>query len=156
MPPIDRSGGAVRHKTGAQWTHRIPLDAIHSLNATKVPGSGPDWNSDPPVQPYGFIVPGPCVQPYGEVRGGGGEGFHSTPLSDSLPNRFAGKNRAPSSIRCMVLKYFQNTPKRLSYRVGILWKYFGNTSRTLPNAYNIGWTYFGNTWKYFQDTPKRL
>ena len=48
MPPIDRSGGAVRHKTGAQWTHRIPLDAIHSLNATKVPGSGPDWNSDPP------------------------------------------------------------------------------------------------------------
>ena len=41
---------------------------------------------------------------WGNKGGGRGEGFHSTLLSDSPPNHFAGKNQAPSSIRCMVLK----------------------------------------------------
>ncbi len=60
MPPIDRSGGAVRHKTGAQWTHWIPLYTIHSLNATKVPGSGPDWNSGPPATLWIYCPGTPC------------------------------------------------------------------------------------------------
>ena len=56
------------------------------------------------------IRPPPCpamgipLPRYGKLRGAGGWGFCSTLLSDYPPNRFAGKNRAPSRAKlCMVL-----------------------------------------------------